>query len=85
MNCELSQPPIYPYVSAKMAFKIDTILKPLIGPGGPYEGKVQVIYRFQVQPWHAMSTLTNEAGLAVRICFYPLIVHERLIEEWMFP
>ncbi|KAH9482325.1 hypothetical protein JR316_0004423 [Psilocybe cubensis] len=54
---------VCPY-SAKMAFKIDKILKPLIERGGPYEGKVQVIYRFQVQPWHAMSTLTNEAGLA---------------------
>ncbi|KDR84094.1 hypothetical protein GALMADRAFT_275301 [Galerina marginata CBS 339.88] len=55
---------VCPY-SAKIAFKIDKILKPLVGPGGPYEGKVKIIYRIQVQPWHAMSTLTSEAGLAV--------------------
>ncbi|KAF8961116.1 hypothetical protein BDZ97DRAFT_1258055 [Flammula alnicola] len=55
---------VCPY-SAKMAFKIDKILKPLFAPGGPYAGKVKLIYRLQVQPWHAMSTLTNEAGLAV--------------------
>ena len=51
--------------SAKMANKIDTILKPLLGPGGKYEGKVKVIVRLHVQPWHASSTLTHEAGLAV--------------------
>ncbi|PPQ70713.1 hypothetical protein CVT26_014637 [Gymnopilus dilepis] len=50
--------------SAKIALKIDKILKPLLGPGGQYDGKVKIIYRLQVQPWHAMSTLTNEAGLA---------------------
>ncbi|KAF4619141.1 hypothetical protein D9613_004933 [Agrocybe pediades] len=54
---------VCPY-SAKIAFKLDKILKPLLLPAGPYEGKFKVIYRFQVQPWHAMSTLTNEAGLA---------------------
>ena len=51
--------------SAKMANKIETILKPLLGPGGKYEGKVKVIVRLHVQPWHASSTLTHEAGLAV--------------------
>ncbi|KAF8806257.1 hypothetical protein BYT27DRAFT_7234137 [Phlegmacium glaucopus] len=51
--------------SAQMANKIETILKPLLGPGGKYEGKVKVIFRPQVQPWHASSTLTHEAGLAV--------------------
>jgi len=54
----------YPF-SGKMAHKIDAILKPLLGPGGKYEGKAKVIYRIQVQPWHATSTLTSEAGLAV--------------------
>ncbi|KAJ3516815.1 hypothetical protein NLJ89_g888 [Agrocybe chaxingu] len=49
---------------AKMAFKIDNILKPLISEGGPYEGQVKVIFRLHVQPWHSTSTLTNEAGLA---------------------
>lgn len=51
--------------SAKIAFKVDRILKPLVGPGGPYSGKLKVIFRHQVQPWHAVSTLTHEAGLAV--------------------
>ncbi|KAF5320723.1 hypothetical protein D9619_000705 [Psilocybe cf. subviscida] len=51
--------------SAKIAFKIDKILKPLIGPGGPHTGKVKLIFRQQVQPWHAVSTLTHEAALAV--------------------
>lgn len=50
--------------SAKMANKIETILKPLLGPGGKYEAKVKVIFRLQVQPWHSSSTLTHEAGLA---------------------
>ena len=48
-----------------MANKIETILKPLLGPGGKYENKVKIIIRLQVQPWHASSTLTHEAGLAV--------------------
>jgi len=51
--------------SAKIANKIETILKPLLGPGSKYKGKVKVIVRLQVQPWHASSTLTHEAGLAV--------------------
>jgi len=51
--------------SAKMANKIETIVKPLLGPGGKYEGKVKVIVRLHAQPWHATSTITSEAGLAV--------------------
>jgi len=51
--------------SAKLANKVETILKPLLGPGSRYEGKVKVIVRLHVQPWHASSTLTHEAGLAV--------------------
>ncbi|KAF8645475.1 hypothetical protein AX16_007761 [Volvariella volvacea WC 439] len=51
--------------SAKMARAIDTVLKPRLGPGGKYDGKVKAIIRLQVQPWHASSTLTHEAGLAV--------------------
>jgi len=50
--------------SAKIANKVETILKPLLGPGSKYEGKVKVIIRLQVQPWHSSSTLTHEAGLA---------------------
>jgi hypothetical protein len=50
-----------------MALAIDGILKPLLGPGGKYDGKVKVIFRNQVQPWHGTSTFVHEAGLAVRI------------------
>lgn len=30
-----------------------------------YPGKIQFIFRHQVQPWHPSSTLTHEAGVAV--------------------
>lgn len=30
-----------------------------------YPGKVQFIFRQQIQPWHPSSTLTHEAGVAV--------------------
>ena len=53
--------------SAKIALAIDSVLKPLFAPGGKYAGKVKVIFRNQVQPWHASSTLVHEAGIAVRI------------------
>ncbi|PCH40957.1 hypothetical protein WOLCODRAFT_137104 [Wolfiporia cocos MD-104 SS10] len=55
---------VCPY-SAKIAFVIDSVLVPLLSAGGPYDGKVKVIFRPQVQPWHASSTLVHEAGLAV--------------------
>jgi hypothetical protein len=58
------------FYSAKMANKIETIVKPLLGPGGKYEGKVKVIVRLHAQPWHATSTFTSEAGLAVRSLTY---------------
>ncbi|KAG5648750.1 hypothetical protein DXG03_000097 [Asterophora parasitica] len=51
--------------SAKIALVIDGVLKPLFAPGGKYDGKVKVIARLQVQPWHASSTLTHESALAV--------------------
>ncbi|KAF4575232.1 hypothetical protein EYR40_005032 [Pleurotus pulmonarius] len=51
--------------SAKMSGAIETVLRPLFGPGGKYEGKVKAIFRPQVQPWHGSSTFTHEAGLAV--------------------
>ncbi|KAG6910801.1 hypothetical protein DXG01_007690 [Tephrocybe rancida] len=51
--------------SAKIALVIDGVLKPLFAPGGKYAGKVKVIIRLQVQPWHASSTLTHESALAV--------------------
>lgn len=52
--------------SAKLSLAIDSVLVPLFAPGGKYHGKVKVIFRNQVQPWHASSTLVHEAGLAVR-------------------
>ncbi|KAG6331302.1 hypothetical protein ID866_7788 [Astraeus odoratus] len=55
---------VCPY-SAKMSLAIDTVLKPLLQEGGNYEGKVKIIIRHQVQPWHGTSTFTHEAGLAV--------------------
>ena len=30
-----------------------------------YTGKIQFIFRQQIQPWHPSSTLTHEAGVAV--------------------
>ncbi|CCM01739.1 uncharacterized protein FIBRA_03805 [Fibroporia radiculosa] len=50
--------------SAKMVLVIDGVLKPLLGSGGKYDGKVKLIFRPQVQPWHATSTYVHEAGLA---------------------
>jgi protein-disulfide isomerase len=52
--------------SAKMARAIENVLKPKFAPQGEYgEGKVKVIIRLQVQPWHGASTFTHEAALAV--------------------
>ncbi|EIN10972.1 hypothetical protein PUNSTDRAFT_65327 [Punctularia strigosozonata HHB-11173 SS5] len=51
--------------SAKISRVIDGVLKPLFEIGGKYDGKVKVIFRPQVQPWHATSTFVHEAGLAV--------------------
>ncbi|KAH9948794.1 hypothetical protein B0H21DRAFT_820725 [Amylocystis lapponica] len=52
--------------SAKISLAIDSVLRPLLAPNGKYAGKVKLIFRPQVQPWHASSTFTHEAGLAVR-------------------
>ena len=52
--------------SAKIAIAIDKILRPSFAPGGAYAGKVKVIFRQHVQPWHGSSTFVHEAGLAVR-------------------
>ncbi|KAJ7626193.1 hypothetical protein FB45DRAFT_923150 [Roridomyces roridus] len=51
--------------SAKIARAMDSVLVPLLGPGGKYHGKVKAIFRPQVQPWHASSTYVHEAGIAV--------------------
>ncbi|PCH40960.1 hypothetical protein WOLCODRAFT_143319 [Wolfiporia cocos MD-104 SS10] len=42
-----------------------SLLPMLALAGGPYDGKVEVIFRPQVQPWHASSTLVHEAEFAV--------------------
>jgi len=52
-----------------MALAIQNILKPQFEAGGAYEGKVKVIFRPQVQPWHSSSTLVHEAALAVGAIF----------------
>jgi len=49
--------------SAKLAGTIENVLKPLLSQ--KYDGKVKVIIRPQVQPWHASSTYTHEAAFAV--------------------
>jgi len=51
--------------SAKMALAIENVLVPLCAQDGKYGGKVKVIFRPQVQPWHASSTFVHEAGIAI--------------------
>lgn len=51
--------------SAKISLTIENVLRPLLGENGQYAGKVKIIFRNQVQPWHASSTFVHEAGLAV--------------------
>lgn len=57
---------ICPY-SAKMGLAIDTFLRKAFAPGGQYAGKVKIILRQQVQPWHASGLFLHEAALAVRL------------------
>ena len=59
-----------------MSLAVDGVLKPLFDAGGIYDGKVKAVFRLQVQPWHASSTLTHESALAVgtlpqSLCTYP--------------
>lgn len=56
---------IAPGISRKLSITIDKIVKPWADAGGRYEGKIKIIFRNQVQPWHGASTFTHEAGLAV--------------------
>lgn len=56
---------IYQSYSAKLSLAIENVLRPLFASGGKYGGKVKVIFRLQVQPWHGSSTFTHEAALAV--------------------
>ena len=51
-----------------MTNNLEASVKPLIEKGGKYNGKVKVIIRQQVQPWHNASTLVHEAILAVSPC-----------------
>ncbi|KAH8827726.1 hypothetical protein DL96DRAFT_1600088 [Flagelloscypha sp. PMI_526] len=52
--------------SAKISLNaIDPFLRPSFADTGKWAGKVKVIFRHQVQPWHASSTLVHEASLAV--------------------
>lgn len=53
---------VCPY-SAKMFNTVYTSVFPLIRE--KYAGKVDVIFRQQIQPWHPSSTLVHEAGVAV--------------------
>ncbi|THH30471.1 hypothetical protein EUX98_g3718 [Antrodiella citrinella] len=55
---------ICPY-SAKMGTAIETVLKPAFAPGGKFGGKVKVILRQQLQPWHGSGLFLHEAALAV--------------------
>ncbi|PSK60849.1 hypothetical protein B9Z65_999 [Elsinoe australis] len=49
--------------SKKMFDTVYTSVAPLVEQ--KYKGKVQIIFRQQVQPWHPSSTLVHEAGVAV--------------------
>jgi len=51
--------------SAKMFLKLDTSIFSLIARNPALAGKVQFIFRQQIQPWHPSSTLTHEAAIAV--------------------
>jgi len=49
--------------SAKMFNTVYTSVFPLLRE--KYAGKVDIIFRQQIQPWHPSSTLVHEAGVAV--------------------
>lgn len=51
--------------SAKLFSRLYNDVFPLVGK--EYAGKVQFIFRHQVQPWHPSSTLVHEAALAVEM------------------
>jgi len=76
--------------SAKMAQNITPVLA-LFRKGGQYYGKVKVIVRLQVQPWHGSSTFTHEAALAVarvapdKFWAFTLALFERQTEFFDIP
>jgi len=82
---------IVPAISGKIAATIDKVLKPLVESGGRYEGKIKIIFRNQVQPWHHSSTLTHEAGLAAarvtpeKFWPYSLLLFQRQGEYYDIP
>ncbi|KAL8815298.1 MAG: hypothetical protein Q9223_005552 [Gallowayella weberi] len=49
--------------SAKMFLTLSSSILPLIPQ--KYPGKLRIIFRQQIQPWHPSSTLVHEAGTAV--------------------
>jgi len=77
--------------SGKLALSVDKIVKPLVDAGGKYEGKVKIIFRNHVQPWHGCSTFTHEAGLAVarvapeKFWSYSLLLLQRQEEYYDIP
>ena len=60
---ELIFPPPRDRFSKKMFDQLYTSVLPTIE--SKYAGRVQLIFRQQIQPWHPSSTLTHEAGAAV--------------------
>ncbi|KAI0999952.1 hypothetical protein K3495_g8247 [Podosphaera aphanis] len=51
--------------SAKMFNTVYTEVFSMLAQDARFAGRVQVIFRHQVQPWHPSSTLVHEAALAV--------------------
>ncbi|KAF8897880.1 hypothetical protein BD779DRAFT_406751 [Infundibulicybe gibba] len=52
--------------SAKIALVMDQVLAPLFNAGGKYAGKVRLIVRPQVQPWHSASPSRTKPRLPSR-------------------
>jgi len=75
--------------SKKLSVAVDKIVKPLVE--GKYQGKVKIIFRNQVQPWHGCSTFTHEAGLAAarvepeKFWSYSLLLLQRQEEYYDIP
>ncbi|KAJ1304682.1 hypothetical protein OPQ81_005821 [Rhizoctonia solani] len=55
---------VCPFCAKIFLNAVDTYLKPAL-TGGKYANKVKLLIRLQPQPWHASSTFTIEAALAV--------------------
>jgi len=53
---------VCPY-STKMFNMVYNSVLPLLRE--KYAGKIDVVFRQQIQPWHPSSTLVHEAGIAV--------------------